>query len=55
MFHLCYFFFFITLNLRKKRGGLVVQVSFKSAAIALLSFARWRRYIADSALLWRMT
>ena len=29
---------------RRKRGGLVVQVSFKSVAIALLSFARWRRY-----------
>jgi len=29
---------------RRKRGGLVVQVSFQSVAIALLSFAKWQRY-----------
>ena len=37
---------------RRKRGGRVVQVSFQSVAVALLSFARWRRYRADSPLLW---
>jgi len=39
-------------------GGSVADSLYKfhlRASLALLSFARWRRYRADSALLWRMT